>query len=234
MINKPSINRRNEKSMKRFAIIIVSLVLAACATSRVTTEENYSGFLGDYSQLEEVELDTGGVGLIWLEPLLPSMGYTKAILEPVVIYPGPKRESDEAKAFIKEVTSYMDAAIQAAVGDSVIVTDNPGPNTVRVRFALTAVEFSTENLSGYEYVPVAMLWAGASTAAGARAQVVEVFFEAEMSDSMSGEALGRSVRKGYGESLENKSETLTKEKMYPQLDLWAQDAANIAKHIKGG
>jgi hypothetical protein len=219
--------------VKHFIIVVISLVLAACASSKVTTEQNYSGFLDDYSQLEKVDLDTGGVGLIWLEPLLSTMGYTKAILEPVVIYPKPKHDSDEAKALIKEVTRYMDAAIQAAVGNSVIVTDNPGSNTVRVRFALTGVEISTENLSGYEYIPVALLWAGAKTAAGARAQVVEVFFEAEMSDSMSGEVLGRSVRKGYGESLEDKSDTLTKEKMYPQLDLWAQDAANIAKHIKG-
>ena len=219
--------------MKRLSIIIVSLVITACASSRVTTEGNYSGFLDDYSKLEEREVDTGGVGLIWLDPDLSTRGYTKAILEPIVIYPQPQRDSDEAKAFIKDVTNYMDAAIQGAVGDSVIVTDNPGPNTVRVRFALTGVEISTESLSAYEYVPVALIWAGAKTAAGARAQVVEVFFESEMLDSISGEVLGRSVRKGYGESLENKSETLTKEKMHPQLDLWAQDAANIARLLEG-
>jgi hypothetical protein len=220
-------------SMKRYFIVIISLVIAGCATSKVTTEENYSGFLEDYSQLEEIEVKTGGVGLIWLDPDLSTMGYTKAILEPIVIYPQPKRDSDEAKAFIKDVTIYMDAAIQAAVGDSVIVTDNPGPNTVRVRFALTGVEISTENLSAYEYVPVALIFAGAKTAAGARAQAVEVFFESEMLDSISGEVLGRSVRKGFGESLKNKSETLTTEKMHPQLDLWAQDAANIARLLGG-
>lgn len=219
--------------MKHFIIAIASLFVVACASSRVTTEEKYSGFLDDYSQLEELELDTGGVGLIWLAEDLPAMGYNKAILEPVVIYPEPKRDSDEAKAFIKEVKSYMDASIQAAVGDTVIVTDSAGPNTVRVRFALTGVDISGENLSAYEYVPVALIWAGATTAAGRRTQIVEVFFEAEMLDSMSGEVLGRSVRKGFGESLENESETLTTEKMYPQLDLWAQDAANIAKHIEG-
>ena len=136
--------------MKRFSIIFVSIVVAACASSKVTPEQNYSGFLGDYSQLEKVELDTAGVGLIWLDPHLEAMGYTKAILEPVVIYPKPKRDSDEAKAFIKDVTGYMDAAIQAAVGSSIIVTDNPGARTVRVRFALTGVEISNENLSGYE------------------------------------------------------------------------------------
>ena len=219
--------------MKRYFIVIISLVIAGCASSKVTTEANYSGFLEDYSQLEEIEVKTGGVGLIWLDPDLSTMGYTKAILEPVVIYPKPQRDSDEAKAFIKDVTNYMDAAIQGAVGDSVIVTDNPGSDTVRVRFALTGVEISTENLSAYEYVPVALIWAGAKTAAGARAQVVEVFFESEMLDSISGEVLGRSVRKGFGESLENKSETLTKEKMYPQLDLWAEDAANIARLLDG-
>jgi len=174
------------------------------------------------------------VGLIWVDPDIAERGFTKAILEPIVIYPEPKRDSEEAQAFIKDVTAYMDAAIQAAVANtSIIITDNAGPNTVRVRFALTGVEMSSEGLSGHEYVPVAMLFVGAKTAAGARAQVVEVFFEAEMQDSITGEVLGRSVRKGYGESLENTSEVLTKEKMYPQLDLWAQDAANIADLVQG-
>jgi len=219
--------------MKYFIIAITSLFIVACASSKVTTESRYSGFLDDYSQLEEVEVETGGIGLIWVDPDIADRGYTKAILEPVVIYPAPKRDSDEAKAFIKDVTTYMDAAIQAAVGNTIILTGNAGPNTVRVRFALTGVEISNEDLSTYEYVPVAMIFAGAKTAAGARAQAVEVFFEAEMVDSISGEVMGRSVRKGLGESLENKSEVLTKEKMYPQLDLWAEDAGNIAKRVSG-
>jgi hypothetical protein len=233
MFVKIPIYRIQENSMKRLGIIIISLAITACASSKVTTEERYSGFLDDYSQLEEVEVKSGGVGLIWLDPDLSTMGYTKAILEPVVIYPEPKRDSDEAKAFIKNVKSYLDAAIQAAVGDSVIITNNPGPNTVRVRFALTGVDINTENLSAYEYVPVALIWAGATTVAGKRAQVVEIFFESEMLDSISGEVLGRSVRKGYGESLENESEIMTKEKMYPQLDFWAEDAANIARLLDG-
>jgi hypothetical protein len=219
--------------MKLYFFVIISLVIVGCASSRVTTEEKYSGFLEDYSQLEEIEVKSGGVGLIWLDPDLSTMGYTKAILEPVVIYPQPKRDSDEAKAFIKEVKSYLDAAIQAAVGDSVIITSTPGPNTVRVRFALTGVDINTENLGAYEYIPVALIWAGATTAAGKRAQVVEIFFESEMLDSVSGVVLGRSVRKGYGESLENKSEIMTTEKMYPQLDYWAHDAANIAHLLSG-
>jgi hypothetical protein len=218
--------------MKYLNIVLLSLLLTACASSRVTTERNYSGFLDDYSVLEEVEVDTGGVGLIWLAPDLADKGYTKAILEPTVIYPEPKRDSDEAKAFIVEITRYMDAAIQSAVGQSVIITDNPGPNTVRVRFALTGVEIGSEGLSSYEYVPVALVWVGATTAAGSRTQVVEVFFEAEMSDSLTGEILGRSVRKGIGDSLENRSETLTVDKVYPQLDLWAEDATNIADRLK--
>jgi len=220
--------------MKHLTLVLACLFIAACASSKVTTESRYSGFLDDYSQLVETEVESGGVGLIWVDPNIGERGYIKAILEPVVIYPGPKHESAEAKALIEEVTEYMDAAIQAAVGgSSIIITDNPGPDTVRVRFALTGVEFSNEDLSTYEYVPVALLWVGAKTAAGARAQAVEVFFEAEMLDSMTGEVLGRSVRKGYGESLENKTEVLSEEKMHPQLDLWAADAGNIAKLVKG-
>ena len=219
--------------MKRFIIILASLFIAACTTTKITDEARYSGFLDDYSQLTEIEMENGGVGLTWVDPDIAERGYIKAILDQVVIYPEPQRDSDAAKAFITDVSTYMDIAIQYAVGQKMIITDNPGPDTVRVRFALTGVDISNENLSGYEYVPVAMIFAGAKTATGNRAQVVEVFFEAEMLDSITGEVLGRSVRKGFGESLENKFRDPKKEDMYPQLDLWAEDAGNIANLVKG-
>jgi len=219
--------------MKYFIVAIASLFIVACASSKVTTESQYSGFLDDYSQLEEFKMENEGIGLIWVAADVADRGYSKAILEPTVIYPGPKHDSDEAKALIEEVTTYMDAAIQAEVGKSVILTDNPGSSTVRIRFALTGVDISNEDLSTYEYIPVAMLFAGAKTAAGARAQAVEIFFEAEMVDSISGEVLGRSVRKGRGESLQNKAAALTKEKFFDQLDLWAEDAGNIARRVIG-
>jgi hypothetical protein len=213
------------KIINNTVIALMSLFIVACASNDLATESQYSGFLDDYSQLEEFEMDNEGVGLIWVHPDVTSMGYTKAILEPTVIYPGPKHDSDEAKALIEEVTTYMDAALQGEVGKNIILTDNSGPNTVRVRFALTGVEISNENLATYEYVPVALLFVGAKTAAGARAQAVEIFFEAEMQDSISGEVLGRSVRKGRAESLKNKSEG--------QLDLWAEDAGNVANRVIG-
>ncbi len=178
-------------------------------------------------------MENEGVGLIWVHPDIAEMGYKKAILDPVVIYPGPKHDSEEARALIEEVTRYMDAAIQSSVGKSIIVTDNPGADTVRVRFALTGVDISNKELSTYEYIPVAMLFAGAKTAAGQRAQAVEIFFEAEMADSITGEVLGRSVRKGRGDSLENQSAALTKEKFYQQLDFWAEDAGNVARRVIG-
>ena len=130
--------------MKRLFVIITCLILAACATSKVTEEDKYSGFLDDYSQLTEHKLDNGGVGLIWVDPDIGEKGYTKALLEPLVIYPKPKPDSAHAQALIKDVTTYMTAAIQSEVGQKIIITDNPGPNTVRVRFALTGVELSNE------------------------------------------------------------------------------------------
>ena len=219
-----------EKTVKPLIIVCIALLVAAC-TKDVTTERNFSGFLDDYSQLERVELKSGGVGLIWLHPEISSLGYTKIIVEPVVIYPEPRHDSDEARQLIDQVTRYLDASASSAIGQTLIITDNPGPNTARLKIAMTGVEISTEGLSGTDYIPVAALWAGATTVAGTRAQAVEVFLEAEMTDSQTGEVLGRAVRKGLAESLEDKSETLTLEKMYPQLDAWAEDAANLARQL---
>ena len=62
-----------------------------------------------------------------------------------------------------------------------------------------------------------MIFAGAKTASGKRTQGVEVFFEDKMQDSISGVILGRAVRKGFGESLDNKSSDLTEEDMHPHV-----------------
>ena len=63
-------------------------------------------------------------------------------------------------------------------------------------------------------------------------RTVEIYFEAILEDSISGEILGLVVRKGFGESLENESMVLTRDNIYPQLDRWAKDARNIAKLLE--
>jgi hypothetical protein len=54
-----------------------------------------------------------------------------------------------------------------------------------------------------------------------------------MTVASSGEVLGRSERRGRGESLANKADVLTKEKLYRQLDFWAEDAGHIARRVTG-
>ena len=219
--------------MRFIALAITSLFIVACSSSKLTTETEYSGFLDDYSQLQEFKMKNGGIGLVWMHPELAERGYTKAILEPIVIYPQPRRSSDEARELQRKTLDYIDASIQEAASKNMIITSTPGPDTVRARFAIAGVDIDAKDLEAYEYVPVALLFVGAQTASGNRAQAVEVFFEAELTDSMTGEVMGRSVRKGFAEELENESEVLTFEKLIPQLDLWAQDAENIARHLKG-
>jgi hypothetical protein len=206
--------------------------MVSCSTSKLAEESKFSGFLPDYTRLTEVEVKSGGAALKWLDPELAQKGYTKAILEPTVVYPAPLRDSEEARVFIEDALTYLDYEIQGQVGQEVIITDNPGYNTVRVRFALTGVETSTEKLAGYEYIPVTMVIAGTKSLLGTRAQTVEIYFEAILEDSISGEILGLVVRKGFGESLENESMVLTKDNIYPQLDRWAKDARNIAKLLE--
>ena len=219
--------------MKRFSLAVISLFIVACASKELANEAQFSGFLEDYSQLQEFNVETG-VGLIWLAEDLGERGYTKVILEPTVIYPGLKYDSEEAQEFSSEIKAYMDIGIQTQVGNKgLIVTDNPGTDTVRVRFALTSVDISNKDFEAYEYIPVAFVWATAKSVAGAREQAVELFWEAEMTDSVTGEVLGRSVRKGRGGNLENKNAVLTQENLLPVIDKWIIDAGNVAGYIQG-
>ena len=218
--------------MKRITVLILAMTLAACATNRVASERNYSGFLDDYSKLEVVEFENGSSGLVWFADNLPKGKYTRAIIDPTIVYPEPRRDSEEARVFIRDILDYVDATLQSSIGRELIITDNPGPDTVRFQFAITTVEISTEGLSGLDYVPVATLWAGVTTVAGTRDQQVEMFVEGRVLDSQTGKLLGQTVKRGYGRSLENRSTTLTKDDLYPLLDSWVGDAGNVGRSLK--
>jgi hypothetical protein len=73
-------------------------------------------------------------------------------------------------------------------------------------------------------VPVALVAAAASTAAGTRDLNTEVYVELEVIDGRTSQPMTRVVRKGHGLQLENDSTQLQLNDIKPALDTWAQDA----------
>jgi hypothetical protein len=219
-----------KKSLTLLLLACTALLLAAC-TSSTASKDNYSGFLSDYSQLSKVKLSNGTKVMRWVSPTLQNKKYSKIYIDPIVVYPAPKNTSQVDAKLVNDSATYLEQAFRQQLSSVVQVVDDPSEmNTVRMRAAITSVETPTEGLKVYEVIPIALIVAGATTAAGARDRIVEVYLEVELTDINSGEVLARAVKKGISEeTLENNKSKASMDNIKPTLDAWVKDGLNFVK-----
>lgn len=206
-----------------------SLLLSACA-SKVVQKEQFSGFLPDYSQLQEVKLPDGSKTLRWALPGVADRGYTRIYIEPVAVYPAPRDASQVDAKTVQAAAAYLNGRLQTEFGKVLEVVDGPMPGAVRLRVAITGVETRAEDFKAYEVIPIALIVAGVTSAAGTRDRNVDTYLEVEVRDASSGELLGLAVKKGISpNTVENKNAQVTLGDVKPTLDQWAKDGAGAVK-----
>ena len=211
-------NRLQAKMM----VCCAALVLGACASSQVDPSQ-YSGFLKDYSQLKPAQSATGAPVMRWIDPTLTPGNFTQVYVEPSQFYPAPRPTAVVSAQTLQAITRYYDTALKRELSKVLPLAQAPGPNTLVVRPAITAVSTKTEGFQPYEVLPVALVAAAVNTAAGGRDQEVEIATEAAFLDGGTGKVVAQVVRKGAGEQLENNQAQLTVEEVKPVLDGWASD-----------
>lgn len=125
-------------------------------------------------------------------------------------------------------------ALKRELGKDLVLADAPGPHTIVVRPAITAVSTRPEGLKPYEVIPIALVAAAVNTAAGGRDQTVEIATEAAFLDADSNQVLAEVVRKGSGKPLENDQTQLTLEDVKPVVDGWASDIRLTYERLRSG
>ncbi len=198
------------------------LGVGGCASSQVDPSQ-YSGFLKDYSRLKPAESATGAPVMRWIDPDVKLSKYTQVYIEPSQFYPRPQPTAVISAQTLQSITRYFDTALQRELGKNLRVVNGPGPDTLIVRPAITAVSTSTQGLKPYEVVPLALVAAAVNTAAGGRDQNVAIATEAAFLDADTQKVLAQVVRKGSGTPLENEKTQLTLDAVKPVLDGWAKD-----------
>lgn len=196
--------------------------LAGCASSQVDPSQ-YSGFLKDYSRLKPAESATGAPVMRWIDPTVNPAQYTQVYIEPSQFYPRPQPSPVISAQALQSISAYYDTALKRELGKEIPLASAPGPHTLIIRPAITAVSTSTEGLKPYEVIPIALVAAAVNTASGGRDQNVEIATEAVVLDADSNKVLAQVVRKGAGQALENDKTQLTLEAVKPVLDGWAND-----------
>ena len=203
-----------------------TLLLAGCA-SKTTQQSQYSGFLSDYSQLQPAQSASGAPVMRWVSPDFKPGNYRSVLVERPVFYPAPTPSAQVSQQTLDEIALYLQQAMRLELAGRMRVVEYADQETLVLRSAISAVSTSPEGLKVYEVIPIALIAAAASTAAGTRDQDTNIYVELEAIDGRNSQPMARVVRKGHGLPLENDSSQLRLKDIKPALDEWAKDARNF-------
>ena len=206
------------------ASVLTLVLLATGCTSHVTDKQQYSGFLGDYSQLQSTQSPSGKPTLRWISPDYHDADYRSVVYTPVVYYPAPHPTARIDQSTLDGIRQYTDSQLKQAIAARKPLVSQKGPHTLVVKTAITAVAAENEGVQFYEVVPVAAVIASTMAATGHRTQNSALFLEMEAVDAQTGKPLIKVVRKAFGKTLPNSSAPITLNDVRPGIDEMVRDA----------
>jgi hypothetical protein len=178
-----------------------------------------SGFLGDgYSRLKDADSASGQKVKRWIAPEMKAGSYEFILLEPNIFYPQPRSTEQVSEQTLKEINAYFDEAARRELTGLFQFAKEPGPKTLRIKTAITAVAAKDMGLKPYQLLPIAFIATGGKTSKQA-----SLAAEYEVIDTDTGKVVGAGMREGVGVELKSASEKLTLAHVKPVIDAWAKD-----------
>ena len=185
-------------------MFMLSFVLWGCATPQTMQPYQDSGFLPDYSRLGSA-LDGNGAE-VWQKPDSELKKYNKILLERILVW---YKNDAEFKGIdptaLKALVDYFHGAIVKQLGTAYPVVNEPGPDVMRIRIAITElVPTQTEMsvvMTAVPYGEVADLASGAfekGGSIGSAPYLGDAAIEAMGLDSMTGNLLFEYVDRRIG------------------------------------
>lgn len=210
--------------MKYIIFVIALMLVSACSSTPDKAESkdwiaSQSGFLSDYSKLKKVDVNDGSDLMRYISEQVKGGKYAKVMFDPVSYYPAPKKTSNITKQVLSDISSYFNNTFAKTALANVEVVNRPGPDTLRIKMAITSVNVEDSSLAVYQYIPIAFVITAAS--GGLSEMNVKFRMEAEVVDSLTGEVLAAAVKTGEGETLDNDKEMVTLAHLKPLIDSWA-------------
>lgn len=124
--------------MRRTVAVLLTFALSACATTDQADEVTPSGFLEDTSRLAAGL--PGEPLLIWAAPAAEFDGYEEIFVEPIALaLDAESLEEIDPEQRVALAESFR-AKLQDALDEDFRIVETPGPDTLRVRAALTEAE----------------------------------------------------------------------------------------------
>ncbi|MGU3522680.1 DUF3313 domain-containing protein [Enterobacteriaceae bacterium C23F] len=214
------------KTFFKVTAVAAMLALTGCA-SKVTQQNQYSGFLKNYSDLKETTSASGKPELRWIDPNYNPANYDNVVYNPIVYYPVPKPTTQVGQNALDQIRNYTNQQMKKAISERKPLATTAGPRSLIFRGAITGVDSSKEGLQFYEVIPVAMIVAGTQMATGHRTMDTSLYFEGELIDAKTNKPVIKVVRKGQGKELSNENTPLTADTLKAVIDEMAIDAVKF-------
>jgi predicted small secreted protein len=171
------------------ALVTAAVIVAACATTRQSRGTGEaSGFLGDYSNLRKGEKDEPQ--LIFIHPDVDWSLYDAIHIESVTLWRN-ERTDDVPKEEQQLLADFLFHALHTELSKDYKMVDEPGPNVLQLRAAITEAKGSKAVMNTITSVVPALrsLTTIVGMSAGTSVLVGKAGIEGEITDSMSGERL---------------------------------------------
>ena len=189
--------------MLRATLLAVAacVTLTACAayTTRQAKTVQPSGFLGDYSRLQP-----GGDGralLVYRAPDANVRAYNKVLLDPVTVWRAPGAGESVSRADLQRLADLLYGMLNSRLRTYYVMVREPGPQTMRIRAALTEATPSNTTMDVMSQVGPISATAGAAKAmaTGTPAWVGAASAEIQVLDAETGKELFAAVDRRVGE-----------------------------------
>lgn len=188
-----------KKIISNAAVILAGILLAIVAGCAQNTYTQ-AGFLEDYSKLGE---DPLGLADAYYEKTNVVWGaYNKVIIHQVTFFLKEDAEYQGIDADdLNQLAQYWNDSMVKSFSQAYKIVNQPGPNTLRLRLAITDLEPGNPATGTVTTVVPAGLAASTlkKAATGTHIGMAEANFEAEVRDAQTGEVLLAGIRSSTGE-----------------------------------
>ncbi len=185
-------------------LLILSVSVSGCATTQQARRVETSGFLEDYSQLQEGK--PGEALLVYINPGADFSAYDKVLLDDVTVWRAVDSHLGETpEDEIDELALGLHEAMAENLKEDYEIVHRAGPGTLRVRVAITEAAESWVVMDTLTtVVPHSRLISGIKKlATGTHSFVGKASIEGEILDAQSGERLAAAVdRRAGGKSFQ--------------------------------
>ncbi len=156
------------------------------------------------------------------------------IVDPVVLHPKrPKPTGEVSAKTMNDLAQVTTQVLRREIKKKMKLASAAGPNTLRLRSAITAVDVDNKGLSPRELLPFALIYAATQFASGTRAQVAAIQFEWKILDAKSGRLLAAGIRKDTGSIVERVDGRVQVDGVHlkESVSRWAYDARDSFARI---